>query len=189
MMTELPSKLEERLEILKKKHEEYERLWEEMPSELKERKLEILKSWGEEQSYEEKRLECKALEDNVEKIGCLSDLLHEVTKEQDSINLSIPFLNDSVQLLKLVVDGANGIILEASRYKGHVMPAMEGTYLQEKMKFLIDSYNNMVHDYNLTKDEKFIEKIAYSFISERDLPNPKRKEWSKHFYRGFESED
>jgi len=128
---------------------------------------------SEKKTFEERYEQCKLKEDDIEKGSCLFKLLHDITRLQDNIQLAIPPINPSVQLSKEIINDANAIILNASGYKGDLRPEITSGYITEKVGYIIWHYNNMVHDYNRTINEDFVEKITHKFVPERNKPVPK----------------
>jgi len=76
--------------------------------------------------------------------------LNKLTQQQDSLNLSITSLNESIAISKSISDRANAILLEVSRWRGDLKPLIEHGYLFEKVNSLINDYNALAHDYVIT---------------------------------------
>lgn len=104
--------------------------------------------------------ECSRLE-GKDKNACLHPLLHDVTKLQDILNLSLDVsVNYSTQLARNMVDYANAIILGVTSKRGDIRPVLEHGYVDEKIGHVVHIWNCMANDYNLTLDDpgKFIPK-------------------------------
>lgn len=81
--------------------------------------------------------ECDEIKDKEERLRCKFRKLHEVTQEQDQINLNIRTdLNDDKDPRWIpihMMDDANAIILEISQADGHIGDI---GYIQEKIEGL-----------------------------------------------------
>ena len=109
--------------------------------------------------FENKYKECKSKKDDKEKATCLFDVLHEITELQDYIQLAIPRLNDETQHSKNLTDNANGILLNISQHRGSIKNIVRDGYVKEKINYLVWRYNDLIHDYNITKEKDFLPKI------------------------------
>lgn len=133
-----------------------------------------------EKYFEHKYKECKNKESDEEKTDCLFDVLHEITELQDNIQLAIPRLNDSVMHSTNLTNNANGILLNISQHKGNIKNIVRDGYVKEKIDYLIWRYNDLVHDYNITKEKDFLPKIKCEKDEYRTEPAPiKTREWMK----------
>ncbi|MCK9599128.1 MAG: hypothetical protein PHI12_12645 [Dehalococcoidales bacterium] len=81
--------------------------------------------------FAERFVECKALSPELERSTCLYELLHDVTRLQDVVNLSMRPTNVWQQHAQELIDGANALILEASQ--NHSPWLAESIYLDEKV--------------------------------------------------------
>jgi len=121
-------------------------------------------------TFMERYKACKLIEEEGKQAKCLFDLLYEITKVQDSIQLAIPDINTSIRLSMGLVNNANAIILGVARNKGNLKAILDEGYVMEKVNYAVKSYNNMIHDLNLTKEENFEEKLECESIPERTRP-------------------
>ena len=130
--------------------------------------------------FENKYNECKSKENDKEKAMCLFDVLHEITELQDNIQLAIPRLNDSVGHSTNLTNNANGILLNISQHKGNIKSIVRDGYVKEKINYLVWRYNDLIHDYNITKEEKFLPKIKCKEYEYRTEAAPeKTREYMK----------
>jgi len=133
-----------------------------------------------EKYFENKYKECKDIEDDKEKATCLFDVLHEITELQDNIQLAIPHINDSTQHSKNLTNNANAILLGVSQHKGNIKYIVRDGYIKEKINYLIWRYNDLIHDYNITKEKDFLPKIKCEEHEYRTEPAPeKTREYMK----------
>lgn len=130
--------------------------------------------------------ECLLIEDVVERARCLFKLLDDVTKLQDKVQISIPPLNESNRRAKSIINNANAIILDLSKFRGNIKNVLETPYVREKVNELIDNYNQMVHDYNLVKDRGFLQKLDCKPVMERASPSGRGKELEKRLFKDQE---
>lgn len=126
----------------------------------------------EKKTFKERYKACKLIEDEAEQAKCLFPLLYEITKLQDHIQLAIPDINNSIRLSMGLVNNANAIILGVARNKGNLKKILDEGYVMEKVDYAVKSYNNMIHDLNLTKEEEFEEKLECESVPERTRPAP-----------------
>jgi hypothetical protein len=105
--------------------------------------------------FEKEFGECKIETDSVKKCKCMFNVLHDITTLQDKIQLSIPVVNESIALSTSLTNHANALLLEASKWKGDIRPQIEHNYTHEKVKGIIKDWNAMVHDYNISHDQKY----------------------------------
>lgn len=113
------------------------------------------------------------------------DKLYKLTREQDSLQLSIPAVSESIAISRSIGDRANAIILETSKWKGDLEPIIKHQYLLEKVTSLINDYNALAHDYAIIFDEPVV-MITYSTKEERiDVPEKIRKENLKMIFRSI----
>ncbi|RLE58192.1 MAG: hypothetical protein DRJ35_08320 [Thermoprotei archaeon] len=106
----------------------------------------------EKEIYEELE-RCKRKPEDVDKANCIFDLLHDITRIQDVIQLSIPPINESVAISKDIINNANAIILETSKEKGNLESLIRMVYLKEKIRNFVSGYNALAHDFNITNKE------------------------------------
>jgi len=123
-----------------------------------------------------------------ERNTCLYPLLHDVTKLQDLINLSLDVsVNFSTQLARNMVNDANAIILGVSSKGGDIRPVLLHGYVDEKINKLVYDWNSMAHDYNITVDDpaKFIpKKKLTSFIDRTKIADKKTRDWHRKYLFG-----
>jgi len=134
-------------------------------------------------NFAERYKTCKMTDDKTERAKCLFLLLYDITKLQDNIQLAIPNINDSIRLSMELVNNANAIILGVARNKGNLENILSEGYVNEKIESAVKSFNNMIHDLNLTKDEKFEKKLECEFIEERDHPSPDREKQKEFIFK------
>jgi len=106
-------------------------------------------------NFEDRFKMCMRVEDDVEKAACLFDLLSDITKLQDVVQLAIPPINESVAISKAITNDANALLLEVSRWRGDIRKLLRHGYIMEKIKRLITDWNAMAHDYNITYGNEF----------------------------------
>ncbi len=130
----------------------------------------------------------EAIEDEEARLKELFATLHEVTVLQDYIQLSIPPYNDSVRHTLQLTNDANAMMLALSRSNGNMESVLNDQYFHEKFKLMVVHYNNMVHDYNLSVDDKskLRNKAVMTFEPERanvveDGEDIKR--WKEYLWR------
>lgn len=98
-------------------------------------------------------IDCLSKDNKIDQTNCAFNLLNEITSLQDEIQLSIPRPNESIALSLATINDANGIILELSKWKGHLPPIVESGYATEKVNSLPKNYDSMIHDYNISHDK------------------------------------
>lgn len=101
-------------------------------------------------TFEERFEKVKKIKDDLERTNANFDLLHDITKLQDRIQLSTPALNESIAISNSLINHANALILEASKWKGDIRPQVMYGYTREKVGSIVDDWNAMVQDYNIT---------------------------------------
>jgi hypothetical protein len=89
----------------------------------------------------------------LDEINDKFDRLHKLTEEQDILQLSIPKPTESLAISLNIVNHANALILEISKYHGDIEPITKYNYLLEHFEGLCDGVNGMIQDYNITQDE------------------------------------
>lgn len=110
---------------------------------------------------------------SVERVKQMLKDLHEITKQQDTLQLSIPKINESVAISLGMVNCANALILEASKWKGDIRPQVRYGYTLEKVQCIIHAWNAMAHDYNVSHEGK-IPIIKYELIADITHEVPKQ---------------
>jgi len=121
-------------------------------------------------------------EKDIEDTAKLFKKLHNITSEQDKMQLSIIPINESVALSRNMINDANALILEALKWSGDIRPQVRYGYTREKVLSIINDWNDMVHDFNIShalnyprlfcrevpdfEDEKFIEKVVRENLEE-----------------------
>lgn len=130
---------------------------------------------------------CNLLQEK-ERNTCLYPLLHDVTKLQDLINLSLDVsVNFSTQLARNMVNDANAVILGVSGKGGDIHPVLLHGYVDEKITRLVYDWNSMAHDYNITVDDpkRFIpKKKLTTFIDRTDVADKKTRDWHRKYLFG-----
>ena len=116
--------------------------------------------------------ECLSKEDNVEKANCTYELLHKVTEAQDVIQLSIPAVNQSMATSNAMINDANALILEASKWKGNVEPQVDFNYTKEKAERIKKDWDNMVNDRSMANEsqqgrETIFEGLVFNFSTNK----------------------
>ena len=118
------------------------------------------------------------------------DELYEITRKQDEIQLSIPRINESIAISTSIINDANAIILEISKWKGDLEPICRYGYLFEKVKSLVSGVNSLYHDYGIAFGER-VPKIDMSclvnpeFEDFRNLDEETKKEKMKDIFRNI----
>lgn len=96
---------------------------------------------------------CKNMKDDTNRAKCMADLSHKVARLQESV--WIPALNESIALSNSLINHANALILEATRWKGDIRKQVEFGYTFEKVNSIVNDWNAMAHDYNISHEMKF----------------------------------
>jgi len=104
--------------------------------------------------YEQRYNVCKAKTGDINKANCLYGLLRDITRLQDEVQLSIPAINESVAISNNLINNANALILEASKYKGDIRPQVLYGYTRGKVGAIVENWNAMAHDYNITQKDQ-----------------------------------
>ena len=116
---------------------------------------------------------CKKVISKVDKANCLFILLHDISDLQDSIQIEIPKINQSVNYSKSLTNSANALLLEASRWKGDIRPQLTVGYDRKHIDNIIRTYNNMSKDLGLASGTVH-DKLVCTHISE-DAPLEKNQ--------------
>ena len=103
--------------------------------------------------YEKELTTCKSINNDLSRSNCVYELLFEITEIQDRIQLSIPALSEMQSIMGNITDKANAILLGISKWKG-ADQVIEHGYVTEKVMGIVDSYNSLIRDYNLTHEDK-----------------------------------
>lgn len=95
---------------------------------------------------------CKKTDDKEKQIKCMYETLHDITKAQDIVNLTIyetiNDLHDPRWIPTLIADNANAIILEISQLKGHPQSIIRtGGYIEEKVDSLMNRWHSLKSKY------------------------------------------
>ncbi|MFQ6067990.1 MAG: hypothetical protein ACE5KD_00445 [Candidatus Bathyarchaeia archaeon] len=96
---------------------------------------------------------CKIIKDDVERAKCMFDLSHKVARIQESIYA--PAVNESVALSNNLITHANALILEATKWRGDIRKQVMYDYTFEKVNKVVNDWNSMVHDYNVSHKAKY----------------------------------
>jgi len=139
-------------------------------------------------TFRERYEACKLIEDDAERAKCLFPLLYEITELQDHIQLAIPDINTGIRLSMGLVNNANAIILGVARNKGNPKAILDEGYVTEKVNYAVKSFNNMIHDLNITKEKDFEEKLECESVPERTRPAPSstREYYKKQIFKSQE---
>lgn len=92
--------------------------------------------------------------------------LHELTEKQDSLNLSIDPPNESIAIARDIINSANAIILEVSKYYGDLETLERYGYLEEKVRYLCHGWNSLAQDVTVTTGQ-------YIPVMDCDMKPPK----------------
>jgi hypothetical protein len=84
--------------------------------------------------------------------------LHKLTQEQDILQLSIPHPSESLAIGLDIINHANALILEVSKYYGDIQPIARHGYLTEHFEYLCRGVNGMIQDYNITTPDDTLPK-------------------------------
>ena len=100
----------------------------------------------------DKMKKCEKMSDKNEKINCVYNILHDITKAQDIVNLTIyKMINDEEDprwIPTLMADNANAILLEISQLKGHPQSmTRSGGYIEEKVNSLNNRWYSLLSKY------------------------------------------
>lgn len=87
---------------------------------------------------------------DIQRVNEQFEGLYEITKTQDKIQLGISSLTECIAISKRMTNDANALILEASKWKGNLIPQVRHGYTREKVLLVVGDYNALVHDYNIT---------------------------------------
>ena len=92
---------------------------------------------------------CNKIDDKEKKIDCIYKTLHNITKAQDIVNLTIRKIIDDSEDLRWIpihiVDNANAIILGISELKGNPKSIIRsGGYVDEKVNSLNNNWNALI---------------------------------------------
>lgn len=90
--------------------------------------------------------ECKNIGNREKTISCIYKTLHEITRAQDIVNLTLREVIDDDKDLRWIpiqiVDNANAIILGISDHKGNPkFITQSGGYVEEKINSLVNNWN------------------------------------------------
>ena len=109
--------------------------------------------------------ECLSKEDDVDKANCTYELLHKVTEAQDVIQLSIPAINQSMATSNAMINDANALILEASKWKGNIEPQVDFHYTAEKVERIKRDWEHMINDRKIANEEResIFEGLIFNF--------------------------
>ena len=126
---------------------------------------------------EENYLVCKSIKDEKKRFVCLVNVLKETTELQDKIQLSVPPLTEGIATIKSIVNDANAIILEASRWNYDIEKFVNHGYAKEKVKNIVNDWNTIAKDFSLaTGNEATLFKIREEKFKKEPIPETREKE-------------
>ena len=124
---------------------------------------------------------------DMERVKELFQKLYDLTVTQDELQLSIPRPNESVAISLDLINSANALILEASKWKGDIRPQVRYGYTKEKVLSIVQCWNAMAHDYNISHDDIHIPLIeAKLVVPEKEIPKEIRERQHKLIFEGQE---
>lgn len=97
-------------------------------------------------SAREQISKCKRLDNKEKQIACIYDTLHNITKAQDIVNLTIRSIIDNSEdprwIPIIIADNANAIMLGISESRGNPKSIVRsGGYVEEKVNSLDNNWN------------------------------------------------
>jgi len=101
--------------------------------------------------FEGEFIQTQKIKNDLDRVNRQYKILNDLTQLQDSIQLSISALNGSIANSNAMINDANALILEASKWKGDIRPQVRHGYAYQKVKSLVNDWNCMVHDFNVTE--------------------------------------
>ena len=128
-------------------------------------------------NYEERFKGCLEIKNELDRANCLFDLLYDLTKLQDHIQIVIPPVNESVGLAKAAINDANAIILECSKFKGDIEPIYAHGYFREKVNRLQTTMKGIEHDMKVAEErpEAIFNNIRFDFSKWKLVEVPRRR--------------
>jgi len=111
----------------------------------------------------------REIKDKGKRISEQYKVLYDLTTLQDWLQLNISPINESTAISNNMINDANAIILEISKWRGDIKTLVDYSYLFQKVKSLINDWNTIVHDYNVTQGTN----LPLLIIKEkREFPEP-----------------
>lgn len=100
------------------------------------------------ENYKDRFEGCKKEENKEKQAECLFELLYDVTRLQDTVQLAIPELNRSMYHIRRMTNNGNAVMLGASQTKGRIDAVVRRGYLAEHLLYLTQEYNRAVSEHN-----------------------------------------
>ena len=142
--------------------------------------------WKEKDDFEAQLMVCKQIEDDAKRASCIFDVLNRITRLQDVIQLSIPPVNESVVSAQNLINDANALILEASKWKGDIR-MIANPYTLEKIKRIVNDWNAIAHNLNISVKGANYPIFEIREVKKRyDIPEYLRKENFKTIFKDME---